>query len=190
MDNQNLQIETCLERDEISLDEEHVNQYNQLVIDMGLENLAYKDEEANISPMNDTEKAVYKELCPHKVSLEKYNHHIPMRVMEALKSVKGFLEAEQEKINRGDLKFEVWTDTDPDPVLVAKVGWNDIYLIGRWGPELDTFNTLYKRAIESIAASLATEVQKAKQYVELYEKDPEALALLKLKDKLSSIYWS
>lgn len=182
-------VETCLDNDEIDLDEEAIEEYNQLVIDMGFENLAQKVDRMKISPLSDTEKEVYSTLCPHKTALEKYSYPIPLRVLEAMNTVKGWLE-EHAAINSDTLKFEVWHDIDPDPVLVAKSGWREVFLIGRWGPELESFNTLYDRAINQIVSDIDEKIGRAKAYVEMYDKDPKSLARLKLKNKLETIYWS
>jgi len=186
MENQTLVIETCLDRDEISTEIEDIDRYNELAIDLGLDKLTYTEDKVNISPMNATEIAVYKTVCPKQIDLENYRSPIPLRVMEALAKVKPFLDKYE---NGKDPKYFVWVDEMPDPVLVAKVGWNDYFLIGRWGTELDTFNELYKRAINEMKASLSDKVEDARKYVNMYDRDPEAFALLGLKDKLSSIYW-
>lgn len=184
----NLVIETCLDRDEISTDTEEIEKYNQTVIDLGLDQLAIKAEAVPISPMSKTERAVYEVLCPKSYNLKDYKHPIPLRVLEAYKSVKGYLQEVADK--QGDsLSFHVWVDEDPDPVLIAKMGYTDKYLIGRWGPELDTYQTLYKRAIERLSIDIEEGISSARQILSVYDKDKTAVARMKLEGKLKPIYW-
>jgi len=181
-------IETCIDNNEISLNDEDMERYNALAVELGVEHLAYTQNNAQISPMNRTEKAVYEQVCENKIDLEKYNHHIPERVLLAMQATKEYLENLAE--NEGSkLVYQVWVDSDPDPILVAKIKYGEYFLIGRWGTELDTFNELRKRAIEKIKGDLVEKMAKAESLIKAYKDDPDTVATMKLNNQLSSIYF-
>lgn len=183
-----LMVETCIDVQEIGIETEEVDEYNALAVDLGLEHLAYKDKSANIAPMNQTERKVYETLCPTTYLLKNYKHHIPKRVLQAMQSVKGFLDKEAEKEGK-TVEYEVWVDEHPDPVLIAKIGYTDKYLIGRWGHELDTFNELYKRAIQKMKSQMVDDINRARSIVNRFDSNPDEVAEQKLNGNLSSIYW-
>lgn len=175
--------ETCIDNNEISVESEDIDSYNQLAIDLGLQHLAYNETTLRIAPMNAVEERVYKTICPKQEKIEKYTHHIPVRVLEAMSAVKPYLEEVSKKEER-ELTFEVWTDTDPDPVLVAKTGFSNTYLIGRWGHELDTYAELKKRAIERITNNLRNEIAKMDALVNEFKSVPDSVAMRKLEGNM------
>lgn len=182
------QVETFLETQEILVDEKEIESYNQKVIDLGLKNLAIKIDKKPITPMSDLEIAVYECLCEKSISLHEYKHMIPERVIDALASVKSFLEDFASE--KGDkLEFIVRIDEDPDPILIAKVGWRNKFLIGRWGTELQDFPSLLKRAKEKKLAKAVKAINEAKSYVELFEKDKESFSTALLMGNIESIYF-
>ena len=181
-------IETCIDNNEISLEDEEMERYNALAIDLGLEHLAYTQDKAQIAPMNNSEVSVYKTVCKTKIELDKYGHHIPERVLQAMKATKSFLEQRAKK-NNYQLEFEVWIDENPDPVLICRTDYHEYFMIGRWGTELDTFNELRKRAIERIKGELVENIAKAESIVNVYKKNPDTVALMKLNNQLNSIYF-
>lgn len=182
-----LMIETFLEAQEAPETQEDVDTYNQTVIDLGLEHLCIKENERGIEPMSDLERHVYSRLCPNKEDISKYNFPIPIRVLEAMKKAKLFLE----RMYPSDkVAFEVWTDRDPDPILIAKVGWREQFLIGRWGKELQDFPTLLKRAKDMNVPDIMKGIAQAKDYIALWEKDEEAFKMAMIQNKISTIYFN
>jgi len=179
-------IETYLDTQEIPHTEEEVDQYNEALLNLGLEHLAIKHDKKPISPMSDLEVAVYKALCPKQTNIKKYNHPIPIRVLEALTECKSFLE---DISGSSDLRIEIWEDKDPDPIMIAQIGYGDRYMIGRWGKELQDFPTLLKRAKEIVLADAAKKVEEARSIVKLFDKNPDSFATGVLSNRISSIYF-
>lgn len=181
----NIIVETYEDVQEVPLGTEEIESYNQLVVDLGLPDIAIKNEQVPIAPISQLELYVYETLCPNKTKLKDYKHIIPKRVLEAYVKCKDFLKAQ----GTGD-KIYVWTDTNPDPILIAQPNWNESYLIGRWGLELQDFPTLLKRAKEKIIADRQEDVMMARRFVEAYDKDKNAFATAILNKKFRTIYTS
>lgn len=107
----------------------------------------------------------YGVLCPQKVKPDDYRaDSIPLRVLQVFQHAKSleFFDS-----------FEIWcapSMTVKDPVLVGKreeilpgQTWKTttIYILARWGSELETFPVLLKRAVEKYRADVkqaATEI--------------------------------
>lgn len=111
-----------------------------------------KDEAASICPyrqMTAEEVGVYRQLCPEKTSIEKFaGHAIPLRVLQVAahaKSLGIFTD------------LEVWhakgASETKDPVLVAKRARDqfnsDLFLLARWGEELEPFAKLKPKAVKA-----------------------------------------
>jgi len=92
---------------------------------------------------------VFRVLCPQNYPLKKYNRTpLPLRVLQIASHAKalGFF---------GEIV--VWDAADPsvkDPILIgtkdnAEWSWReDVYLLARWGEELESWPTLLRRALE------------------------------------------
>lgn len=101
------------------------------------------------------EDFTYRVLCPQETPLKDYrNSPVPLRVLQIaeLASSLGMFE-----------KFIVWdrvSAAEKDPVLVATrknptTTWQtDTYILARWGSELETFSTLYRRAVDAKRAAI------------------------------------
>lgn len=109
--------------------------------------------------MTDEERFTYGVLCPEVVSLEKYSRSpIPLRVLQIAAHAKSL-----GLFNR----IKVWdreSVAEKDPVLVAETGqyeWSPekVFILARWGEELETFSVLLKRATDILR-------QQAKQNLE------------------------
>lgn len=185
-----LLIETYIEAQEAPVDKEQVDQYNEALVNLGLEHLAIKNDESPIAPMSLLEYNVYKTLCPNKTEINKYTHPIPLRVLEAYAKCKNYLEKQARK-DGNELKVEIWDDEEPDPLMIARFGWrnNNSFLIGRWGKELQDFPTLLKRAKELALSETLSKINEAKSIIDMYEKDKDAFAMAVINEKLSSIYF-
>lgn len=129
----------------------------QIATDLGLEGqlkLATKDTATDqqvrcpFRLMTREEQTVYAELCPTHQDVKEYGDSpIPFRVLEVLKQAKelGFFN-----------HFQVWGENckPKDPVLIGvkkpPAGeWGDkLYLIARWGKELDEWPALLRKAAE------------------------------------------
>lgn len=177
-----MMIETFLDTQEIVTDAHEVMEYNTLAEQLGLNQIKIKTgQDHKPAPMNTYECNVYKTCCPTEIELEKYEHVIPKRVLEALSYCKEYLDSFK------DVKYYVWVDEKPDPVLVAKIDWGKYIMIGRWGNELESFVELEKRAIQKSKQRMMESVMKMKLLVMQYDKDENSLAKLKLSNNLPYI---
>lgn len=184
-----MMVETFTDRNELEHleDEKETEKYNQLCVDLGLEHLAISSEsEVNgIPKLNKLERKVYNFLCPTKTKLENYTRVLPKRVLEAYKVCKenGWLE----NVDRG---VHIWTATeDPDPIMIAKFGYNDYGMIARWGDELRSFAKLRKEAIRRKKIEVSKKIQEAKNIIELFKEDPEGLTESILLGNTGSIHF-
>lgn len=93
------------------------------------------------------ENFVYRTICPEATKLDKYKASpIPLRVLQVA--------AHAKSLNMFD-HLMVWdrvSVVDKDPVLVGYVGQYDfspreVFILARWGEELETFSILLKRAV-------------------------------------------
>lgn len=101
------------------------------------------------------ERFVYKCLCPTSYAVETYNRSsIPLRVLQVIAHARDFLPV-----------MEVWDKEDgsvDDPVLVGREKkYGDIYLLARWGNELDTFSDLREKAIKSVREQFISGARRA-----------------------------
>jgi len=184
-----LQIETYIETQEAPKDKQEVDQYNEALLNLGLDHLLIKDEKISpIAPMSDLEIAVYKVLCPSQDDIKNYGHPIPLRVLEAYAKCKDYLEDFCAK-KSDKLTIEIWTDKDPDPVMIAKAGYREKFIIGRWGKELQDFPTLLKRAKERSLSKSRKEIEEARNIVKLYDEDKDAFAMGIIAGNISNIYF-
>lgn len=168
-------------------DEKEVQEYNDLVTELGLNNLSL-DREANpdhlrLPKLNQFESMVYHTLCPRSIELANYKEEIPLRVLKAFKLAKPMVPA--------DYTFYVMkADKDPDPILVAKrYSWqsDDCILIARWGEELLDFPSLVKRAKEKIIQITDGNVAKLRAFLHTYNEDKEAYATAYLNGQMSDL---
>lgn len=173
-------IETYLDVEEHIQSPEEIMEYNKIASELGLNELIIKDgSDHKPSPMNVYEMNVYKTLCPREIELKDYKHLIPKRVLDALAKCKGYLDS-----SFPEVKFFVWIDEKPDPILVAKIDWNKFIMIGRWGAELDSFPILEKRAIEKAKENFHETVMKMKLITKMYDENPDNLAKMKLTNNI------
>ena len=194
MDMTKVIIETFMDMEETNhvVNPKDLEEYNALCVEIGLENLAYgqtADTATLIKKMNLIEKGVYECLFDKKTKLEEFKRVVPTRVLHALLKFK----EEQKKINPGkaDWEYYIWEmETDIDPVLVARESYSNYYLIARWGEALQDFNTLRKQALEKKKATLDGVINKARNVVTAYEKNPDAMALRYLEgSNMLTIYY-
>jgi hypothetical protein len=183
-----LQVETYIEAQETPKNNDEIEEYNVKLVDLGLHHLVIKNDTAPIAPISEFEKNVYKTLCPQTTEISKYQHPIPMRALEAYGKCRSYLEELASKSNK-KLKIEIWEDEDPDPIMVAKLDWNDYFVIARWGKELQDFPTLVKRAKEKVISETATKIATAREIVNLYDHDKDAFAIGKINGRIENIYF-
>lgn len=182
-----MQTETFIDVQEIEHieTEQGTEEYNQLCIDLGLENLAVgPDTQVNgLQKMSEIERKVYSYLMPTKCTLKEYQGLVPTRILEAYKKCKenNWLEGAE---------VFIWTAEElDDPIMVAKMKYNDFRLIGRWGEELRSFAELKQIAIENKLADLGDDIAKMRSYLRLYDESPKQFAQSAILDKFSSFYW-
>lgn len=184
-----MQVETLIDRNELDQleDQEKTDEYNALCIDLGLEHLAIS-EETNVNgipKLNKLERKVYEYLCPTKIELEEYTGVLPRRVLEAYKICKdnGWLEEAERGVH-------IWTaEEDPDPIMIAKFGWNDYGMIARWGDELRSFTELRKEAVRRKKVEVSKKIEEARNIVNLFDKDPNSLTESIILGNTSSIHF-
>lgn len=155
-----MQVETfeCTEtaHEPIEACEEAVRLMDELGLD-GQKTLVTKSEKTGFDSrcpyreMNGTESFVYRVLCPEESSLKDYGRSpIPLRVLQVAAHAKSL----------GIFKeLRVWDRASPavkDPVLVGvkkhlQYDWMDgpVFILARWGEELETFSVLAKRAFDA-----------------------------------------
>lgn len=151
-----VQIFSVKEAEELSVSEV-TEQWKSLVDDLQLEGqkrlLMRDDEDEALSPvpyvfLNYRMTEVLKTLCPKQDDISDYGKMpIPMEILGHVKLC---------ELNKFFKRIEVWSDDkEPDPVVVgvrANPGkTDDLYLIGRWGAEAQTFEQLEKRAVKRMA---------------------------------------
>lgn len=124
--------------------------------------------------MTAEERFVYLTLCPERTSIEEYDDGpIPLRVLQ--------IGSHAKDIGVGNT-LQVWHRAAPvvkDPVLVAsdeskssfyrgKTLYNSdkIWILARWGEELDTFALLMEKATAIVRERLAAEAKSAMHAVE------------------------
>lgn len=110
--------------------------------------------------MTEEEIGVYSTLCPDQIEIERYNGSpMPLRVLQIAAHAKQTIPG---------LKLEVWDKKQmfvKDPVLVGKIGgsrWSSdykVYILARWGSELEAFAILRDKAIASIRERLRDEAK-------------------------------
>jgi hypothetical protein len=105
--------------------------------------------------MKPEENKVYRLLCPQVTSVEDFQASaIPLRVLQVLEHAKSL-----------DLflYFEIWAAEGAvkDPVLVAKKEryTNTVFILARWGEELDAWPQLVKKALELWKAKVREELE-------------------------------
>lgn len=108
------------------------------------------------------ERFVYSVLCPTRVKIKDYKASpMPVRVLQ--------IAAHAQSLGLFD-HLEVWDRIDVtvhDPVLVAHTEeheWragNKLFILARWGDELETFSVLLKRAVDSYREKLIASAQEA-----------------------------
>jgi len=181
-------VETFIDRNELEYltDENETEEYNKLCVDLGLEHLAIGDDTQvnGIPKMNKLERKIYDYLCPTKVKLDDYKGVLPKRVLEAFKVCKdnGWLE----DIKKG---VYIWTaEEDPDPIMVAKFSYHEYGMIARWGDELKSFVELRKEAVRRKKVEVSQNIEKARNIVNLFDRDPDSLTESVLLGNTSNIY--
>lgn len=149
-------VETYIieETQELIYDNEKLDQWNNMVNQLGLTGQT-QVVKADKSPipflwMNQTTKAVFEELCPHKVRVEEYSKTpIPLEALSlvALSKREGYFD-----------KIEVWfNDKNPDPAIIGfkygqgasqweKEWYADRYLLARWSDVKASLEELTERA--------------------------------------------
>jgi hypothetical protein len=114
-------VETFLMPENVELihDENKLDEWNQLVEELGLDKQPKNGDKSPIPfiPMSNTHKSVFETLCPAKVEISEYSKTIPLEVLKLVSLAKkeGYFE-----------KIEIWHNEEvPDPVCVG--------LVGQWG---------------------------------------------------------
>ena len=111
--------------------------------------------------MTKEEALVYQVLCPEHISMESYqNSAIPLRVLECID-----LAFENNSTGVFD-EIQIWDKTSSvvkDPVAVAVSGNiyssdRRLYILARWGAELETWATLVERAYEQARESMRADL--------------------------------
>jgi hypothetical protein len=151
------EVETYIieETQELIYDNEKLDQWNNLVKELGLEGQTQviKEEKSPIPFlwMNQTLVKVFEELCPRKTKIEEYNKTpIPVEALSLVSLSK--------KESYFD-KIEVWyNDKNPDPAIIGykyrdgdKSEWSkdwyaEKYLLARWSDVKATLAELTERA--------------------------------------------
>lgn len=119
------------------------------------------------------EEIVYKLLCPLRKKVQEYGAaSIPLRVLHVIEDAQQYFK---------DLSIWYPSSLVKDPVLVARKktsGFpNPLYLLARWGEELDEWPSLVKKALKAFvthelpktrkyAATLTTRVKALEHYTE------------------------
>lgn len=117
--------------------------------------------------MTEEEVAVYKTLCPSAVRIKDYDAApIPLRVLQIAAHAARVIEKKHRMMIWDKDKHEI-----KDPVLVAEVGEYDwrpdgVYILARWGSELDTFATLAQMASKMVRERLIAEAKALAEYFE------------------------
>lgn len=151
----NVQIYLTDENKELIYDNDQLNEFNNLVSELGLKCHNVKDNGKSPIPFMFIDQATvraFKLLCPVIRKIQDYPMEIPLEVLRSVKL------SETEKYFDW---IEVWSnDKDPDPFAVGFVykndndrnkgySWNATpYLIGRWGAEAKTIDELIRMAIK------------------------------------------
>ena len=114
---------------------------------------------AMVGALTKDEQFVYGVLCPERVALNSYDAApIPLRILQVAAHAQSL----------GMFKhLYVWDKASQvvkDPVLVAYTGQyyfspDHIFILARWGDELETFATLLKRAIAAKREALIQQAE-------------------------------
>ncbi len=173
---------------ELIHDENKLDEWNQLVQELGLQKQPKNGDKSPIPflPMSNTHKAVFETLCPSKSDYKEYTKTIPLEVLKliSLSNRENYFQ-----------KIEIWHNEEvPDPVCVGICGhwklssgegsdkqfkskeemhakypenksWNYFsessrYLIARWGDVAKDFNILKEEAREYFLRKKAAETRK------------------------------
>lgn len=125
------------------------------------------------------EHGIYQILCPSHKSFKAEQilgmKHIPERIIEVVERSRDMF-----------YEFEIWeaeSASEKDPILLGREKtldkdgkerdrwYDEIYLLARWGQELENFDVLKKRAIESLSEPVKIELMKIKAKVDFYLSD-------------------
>lgn len=79
---------------------------------------------------------VWEVILPFKTSIDRYKGYIPTKVLRVY---------EHHRVEFEDV--EIWSDRDNDPLLVGKIK-NAIFMLARWGKEIEKFEVVKERAKE------------------------------------------
>jgi hypothetical protein len=169
-----MKVEVCLIEDgqEIITDSDVTDDWKEKVEELGLEgqmSLIDGDDDSSTTipfPVMTREEAwTYKELLPSKSNVEQFRHGvIPLRVLSVIALAK-----QQNYFS----KIEIWySAADPDPVAVGYA--NDaFYMIGRWGPELESFMILKQKAVEKLRTRYLAMLNKAQALIDVHKNAPD-----------------
>jgi hypothetical protein len=171
---------------ELIHDENKLDEWNQLVEELGLDKQPKNGNKSPIPflPMSKTHRAVFETLCPSKVGISEYSKTIPLEVLK-LASL-----AKKEEYFQ---KIEIWHNEEvPDPVCVGVTGYwyfsgasenkyksrdearqaepenknhlwlseTSRYLIARWGDVAKSFELLREEARASFTRKSQAETRK------------------------------
>lgn len=151
----NVQIFMTEENKQLIYDNDQLNEFNNLVNELGLKCNNHIDGEKSPIPfmwLDQSTIRAFKLLCPMVDKIKDYRLEIPLEILRNIKL------CEVEKYFDW---IEVWSNTkDPDPFVVGRVfksaqdieqnyTWNaEHYLIGRWGAENKSINELIEMAVK------------------------------------------
>lgn len=151
------------ENKELIYDGEMLDEFNNLVNELGLKCNNKKDNEKSPIPymwLDESTKRAFKLLCPRVKSVNDYELEIPLEILRHI------------KLSQNEKYFDVinvWSNTkDPDPFLIGmmyksdddrKSGYTwkmESYLIGRWGAENKSIEELIKQARQIASTRIKT----------------------------------
>jgi hypothetical protein len=177
----NVKIYREPENTSLLINEEDLEQYNALALELGLCTQEKKDESKipNVyTPLNMSMTKQLHALCPRSASVESYTRStIPLEVLQVYKLAKD---------NQMFEGFEIWwDDIAPDPLLI---GWNfenaeareknytwrrQRSLIARWGDCALEMSELMERGFNKIRLELLDKTNEAIEKCTSIRKDPD-----------------
>jgi len=141
--------------------------------------------------LSEQERRMWYAVCPHRSELDRYEGHIPLRVLETLKV------AVEKEMFEEYLIYSEFSDK-VDPILIGMVdesGEGKTYgrtpfLIARWGVSLFSLSELEKRAIIATEKWFEQKAKKVKAIADSVLASTESCAIAFLEDGSSPGYAS
>jgi len=160
-----MQVETYEQSEVAALPDEERAEFSRIAASLGLIKQQALIGDRNANPfrrVTEEERRVYQTLLDQTTKLEDFDAGvIPLRILKL---------AHLCKLNGWFEVLHIWhSPSEKDPVLVGRTDstYNSpTFLLGRWGDELESFETLRQRAIQKRIALTRAERQKALANVE------------------------